>query len=515
MPEVPLRLGTAEQFAAVKRLFERNRFTEASLNERLDESQATQNEPANDFSQPLEARDALDALAALYIRGRSVKRERLEELVGGDACGLLEALGLLGTREGSLCHGTVRLSPMESLLVVSDRWSHPDGAPFEMFDDIVYPADVKNVRELMGFLPETRCDRLLDVCAGTGIFAMQGAQKYAREAFAYDIADRCTAFAEFNARLNGLEQMECATGDVYQPAQGRTFDRIVAHPPYVPVLDKSWIFHGGGQDGEQITRKVIGDAPKVLAPGGRLYCLSLGSDRAGAPLQHRVREWLGEAQGEFDVCVLIKKHIEPMKFAANSVLRKDKGKDEFELWRSLLKRLEIAELLQTLFVVQRREGDRAVFTVRHDMGPQTTKAEIEWLLKWETDFAARGAKAFVDARLMTNPSVRLEARYRQEGGQWTPKEYVLRTSYPFQAEWAVEPWASYLIPKCDGRYSVRSLWEQLKADEVILPETPLDEFTQAASQLLSGGFLQIAGHGMAGPKEVNRGAGAEEDGQWV
>jgi hypothetical protein len=276
----------------------------------------------------------------------------------------------------------------------------------------------------------------------------------------------------------------------------------VAHPPYVPVLQQSWIFHGGGQDGEQITRKVIEGAPQVLEPGGRLYCLAIGSDRAEAPLQHRVREWLGEGQADFDVCLVIKKHIEPMKFAANSVLQKNGGKQDFFLWRELFEKLKIAGILQTLFIVQRRQTERTAFTVRHDFGPQTTSAEIEWLLSWETGFATRAPEEFFESRLLANPSVRLEARYQQQGGDWVPGEYVLRTSYPFVAEWAVDSWASYLIPRADGRITVRGIWERLKHDEIILPEVPLPEFTRAISQLISGGFLQIDGYPLAGPKEV-------------
>jgi methylase of polypeptide subunit release factors len=70
---------------------------------------------------------------------------------------------------------------------------------------------------------------------GTGIAALVAAQKDAAHAWAFDITARATHFAEFNRRLNAIPNVTAAEGDLYAPAGGQTFDRIVAHPPYLPV----------------------------------------------------------------------------------------------------------------------------------------------------------------------------------------------------------------------------------------------------------------------------------------
>src|SRR5260370_23564695 len=181
MPDIPLGPGTAEQFAAVRSLLATHQFAEEPLNQRLNAAQLSQDEPKHEFAQPVEAEDALDALAVLFVRGRSLRRELFDQLLGAEAYDALTAVGLVAGRDGGLCYATVRVSPIRSLYVVSDRWSHPDGSPFEMFDDIVYPADVKNVRDLLSFLPQTSCRTMLDVCAGTGIFSLDGATDYAAQ----------------------------------------------------------------------------------------------------------------------------------------------------------------------------------------------------------------------------------------------------------------------------------------------------------------------------------------------
>src|SRR5439155_22250135 len=117
-------------------------------------------------------------------------------------------------------------------------------------------------------------------------------------------------FADFNRRINGISNFVASAGDLYEPAGGLTFDRIVAHPPYVPVYRPQLIFDSGGQDGEQIVRRIIEGLPRYLRPGGRFTALTMGSDRGDSdqgrsdrdhPFEHRLREWLGSREAEFDV----------------------------------------------------------------------------------------------------------------------------------------------------------------------------------------------------------------------
>ncbi|MCK7510902.1 MAG: class I SAM-dependent methyltransferase [Desulfobacterales bacterium] len=47
-------------------------------------------------------------------------------------------------------------------------------------------------------------------------------------------------FTRFNAMTNGIEHIECRTGDLFRPVQGHAFDLIVTNPPFV-------IFSGTGR----------------------------------------------------------------------------------------------------------------------------------------------------------------------------------------------------------------------------------------------------------------------------
>src|SRR5258708_22807936 len=131
-----------------------------------------------------------------------------------------------------------------------------------------------------GFLtmvPASPCARFLELCCGTGIAAFLAARNGAKHAYAFDIAARSVHFAEFNRRLNELENVTVGEGDLYSPAGGRKFDRIVAHPPYVPVLEPKYGFYDGGQDREHITRRIIQALPAYLEDRGLLVSVSPGS----------------------------------------------------------------------------------------------------------------------------------------------------------------------------------------------------------------------------------------------
>lgn len=69
---------------------------------------------------------------------------------------------------------------------------------------------------------------------------------------------------------------------------------IVAHPPYIPDGANKLLFRDGGEDGEQIFRRIVQGLPQYLKPGGRFYCVTTATDRENESLQDRVRGWLGE-----------------------------------------------------------------------------------------------------------------------------------------------------------------------------------------------------------------------------
>ena len=488
-------LGRSGDFDELRDFLRSAGYTEEFLCARFQLERAEQFELDRERRAPLpEAASAADILTALFLAGEFVSMDKAERLMGRDGIGLLSGMGLLAMdAAGGRCHGTVALYPLADLHIASDRWSSPGDAPFEAPSDTVYPAFIPNTRLFLEHVPLGECGGFLDLCAGTGIAAIMAARQGAREAWAGDIAERSTRFAEFNGRLNGVANFHPVTSDLYGSLHQPSFDRIVAHPPYVPALQPKWIFFSGGEDGEEITRRIVEGLPAHLNDRGVFLALTMGTDRSDAPFESRIRQWLGEGGGEFDVALIVRKILEPHEFAARANPHTVRSREESEAWKKLFARLGVESLVYGFVAIQRRTGARHTFTVRRQASPLSRRAPWEWLLAWESAAIEDLTRLILERPLHPGRDAEFLVRHRLEGSAWTPQSYTLRTDWPFSMECDAHPWMANLISLCDGRATGRALLRLLAENEVLPPAVAEEEFARAAAGLVSGGFIEVEG----------------------
>ncbi|GAB2681398.1 HemK2/MTQ2 family protein methyltransferase [Nocardia goodfellowii] len=114
--------------------------------------------------------------------------------------------------------------------------------------------------------------RVLDPCTGTGALALVAARAGAAEVVAVDVSRRAIMTAWANSRLHGLP-IELLRGDFAQVLGDRTFDVVLANPPYVPSAGplpthgpaRAW---DAGGDGRAILDQLCTQLPRLLAPRG-------------------------------------------------------------------------------------------------------------------------------------------------------------------------------------------------------------------------------------------------------
>jgi hypothetical protein len=261
----------------------------------------------------------------------------------------------------------------------------------------------------------------------------------------------------------------------------------------MPVLHPVQIFYDGGVDGEQVTRRIVEGLPRFLRPGGSFYCLAQGSDRKGEAFEQRVRGWLGESQTDFDVAVVERRPQDPQDAAIQYAVKSKGGSQAASQMRDALSSLGVESMVYGWIVIQRRKDERRVFTVRRAAGPGTRREEIVWLLKWEI-FAANplALEALQGMVPVARRSLELRTIHRMKDGDLVPDQFTLHTDEPFSMDCKVQPWVGFLIPQCDGKSTVRQLFEICKANNLIHPDTPSEEFAKLLMILISGGFLEVA-----------------------
>lgn len=501
MSFIPLVFGNDDRFARVRQCFQNAGFDHEAAAMRASKSRP-QFPPYGEPNVVPDDADAQEILFGIFLRFASADVRQAVRSLGQAAMDDLEALGMVRRTDGRV-KATVRVRPMLSIWAASDLWDDTQG-PEQMPDDIVYPPDTPNTLNFLAYIPLTRCERYLEVCGGSGVAALIGARKFAHYAWSFDITERSTAFAAFNGKLNGLSNFAAACGDAYEPAGDETYDRIVAHPPYVPVLQHTWIYHAGGNDGEQVTRKLISGLPKHLAPGGRFYCRCVCTDRAEGLLESRIRQWLGEQHTDFDVATAVVRSVTPDLWLSSRLFARPETSKDVRQWIKLLDELKITRFLFVELVVQRRAEPRDVFTVRREQGPESGPREMEWLLHWET-LRMKGCEDLMLGSRLRAGAFRLHAKHAIHEGKWVDEEQRLDVRHPYICNWEVFPLAAHVLPLFDGKMTGLEVYQKLLDEQVIGTELDPRRFAVALAELVSGGFVVVEGHEPPAPQPVDRG----------
>ena len=177
-------------------------------------------------------------------------------------------------------------------LLFSDLFSGSDGAVIE---------DVEAV------------ESVLDLCTGSGALAILAARVFPHaQVDAVELSPEAAQVARINIDQSGAaERIELLEGDLFAPVKKRRYDVILTNPPYVDAeamaeLPPEYAHEpamalGSGEDGLDITRRILAEAADHLTPEGVLIC-EIGRGRAllEAEFPDLPLVWLDteESQGE-------------------------------------------------------------------------------------------------------------------------------------------------------------------------------------------------------------------------
>jgi release factor glutamine methyltransferase len=119
------------------------------------------------------------------------------------------------------------------------------------------------------------CRHVLDVGTGSGAIALAAARAGAASVTAVDLSLRSVLAARANSLVHGAG-IDVRHGDLFAAVRGRTFDLVVANPPYVPAATAVLPRHrkarcwDGGVDGRTVLDRICAGAADAVAPGGHV-----------------------------------------------------------------------------------------------------------------------------------------------------------------------------------------------------------------------------------------------------
>ena len=158
---------------------------------------------------------------------------------------------------------------------------------------------------------------VLDLCTGGGSLAVFAARCFPEARIdATDLSPEALALARENLALHGIEdRVSLFEGDLFSALGDRSYDLILCNPPYVnatsmDALPPEFLAEpqgalAGGEDGMDLVRRILREAPDRLAPEGVLL-LEIGHEAGhfAAAFPRLEHAWLPVAAGD-DQLVLV------------------------------------------------------------------------------------------------------------------------------------------------------------------------------------------------------------------
>jgi ribosomal protein L3 glutamine methyltransferase len=157
-------------------------------------------------------------------------------------------------------------------------------------------------------------ERVLDLCTGSGCLAILAALHFPNaQVDAVDISKGAIEVAQRNVAEHGLkDRVALHRGDLFAPLDGARYDLIISNPPYVDAKGMAALppecraepklALDGGADGLDVIRRILGEAPRHLAPEGGLLCeVGRGREHIEAAFPELPFLWLDTEDSEGEV----------------------------------------------------------------------------------------------------------------------------------------------------------------------------------------------------------------------
>lgn len=160
----------------------------------------------------------------------------------------------------------------------------------------------------------SRVRRVLDLCTGSGCLAILAALVFPHARIdAIDLSAGALALARRNVASHRLgDRIALHRGDLFQPLGTSRYDLILSNPPYVDARGMAKLppeFRheprlalAAGDDGLDLVRRILAEAPRHLTPKGGLLCeIGRGRKRLEAAYPRLPFLWLDTEQSQGEV----------------------------------------------------------------------------------------------------------------------------------------------------------------------------------------------------------------------
>ncbi|HEY7336449.1 MAG TPA: methyltransferase [Bryobacteraceae bacterium] len=426
---------------------------------------------------------AFHMLARWFTIGVSVSAAQARATLPAWAIDLLAASGVLRAVNGDL-EPTVMFSPLGTMLVASDPVLKWEDDPADL---VLWPNPT--TEQLFNFTIRKPFGSALDLGCGCGVQAL-GAATHCGSVTATDLSARAAEFTVFNARLNGIENVECAAGDGFDPVRGRRFDLIVANPPFfiTPSSGLSYCENSLGLD--LFCRRLAREAADHLNEQGFFQMVCEWVEIEGEPWRNRIAEWM-EGSG-CDAWAIKQYSMTPSKYGSERAHQRPPGGEHefFAEWIAYARANRIAAVHGGVISMRKRSGKN---WLRIDEEPISLKAAVGDVVLGA--FSARDVLDVEAGLMRLRPRLAADARLVQlmgaSDGQWSRQSLRLHLTGAMPRQIDIDPAVAQFIAQFDGKRRLDELIQAL-AERVNAPAQQVaGESIAVVRKLLAEGYIEV------------------------
>lgn len=432
--------------------------------------------------------NVFNTLVRWFAIGVPVPSEVAQELIPAWVTELCEQTGLLVRCNGAL-EATAMLSPMDPLMIAADRCLKWEEDPADL---VIWPNPT--TQQLFNFTVRRPGRATLDIGTGSGIQALAAAE-HSEIVVATDLNPRAAEFTRFNAWLNGIERVECVIGDAFEPVQGRTFDLIIANPPFFISPASELLYCENPLELDTFCRRLAREAPAYLNEGGFYQMVCEWVELKGQPWRERVAEWVSNTG--CDAWVIKQYTMTPSNYGSERARQRPcKNPSEeyagFADWVSYYHEKQVTAIHGGVIAMRRRDGKNwlriqdSPVSLQDPIGDLIMSGFDAWdLLQSSTD------EQLLDSNPKLVPEARLHEHFRQGEGAWRPASLKLEAGPPMPRQLQMDPIVAHFVGQFDGTRPLRELVQNLAKEAKVEPERVGRESLAITRKLLEEGFLAV------------------------
>jgi hypothetical protein len=441
----------------------------------------------------------LDTLIRLLLIGVPVEVEAVRRAVHPMRLESWVEAGLLALSNDS-AFALVKLLPYQGLILAFDaprELEHGARADFVM-------GIGSSTLTLANVTMRRPSRRTLDLGTGCGIQAFLAAP-HSEQVVAIDRNPRASRFVAFNARLNGLDNVTCGTGDLFEPVQGQQFDLIISNPPYVISPVARYLYRDSGMQGDQFCQRIVQEVPRYLNEGGYFHMICNWANYAGQDWQERLATWVAgtgcdawvmrsetwDASTYATVWIRHTEEDSPTRFAAL-----------YEDWMRYYEGEGIESMSAGLITLRRTSTRpnwwRADNAPAKMLGPCGEAIRHGFELR---DFleTVQDDRALLAVPLMVSPDVRWEQHCEPAQQRWQVVTSHLRLAQGLVYTGDIDPYVASLVVRCDGQQTLGNLLAEFAAALEVERDTIIPACLDVVRRLIERGFLLPPGVAVPAP----------------